>query len=50
MPMAEQVPTEFKQSATPWQFTERFGNGQAPAQSNSGEFSEPPESSGSNRP
>jgi cytochrome c oxidase cbb3-type subunit 3 len=45
MPDMEQVPAEFKQSATPWQFTEPFGNGQAPKASSSGAAGMPPPSS-----
>lgn len=50
MPGIEQVPAEFKQSATPWQFTEPFGNGKAPSGSGSGAAGLPsPPSSGSSR-
>jgi cytochrome c oxidase cbb3-type subunit 3 len=49
MPDVEQVPAEFKQSATPWQFTEPFGNGQAPRESSSGGAGLPPASSGSSQ-
>lgn len=46
-PEVEQVPAEFKQSPTPWQFTQRFGNGQAPPGSGSTSQGGPPPSSGS---
>lgn len=31
-PQIEQVPAEFQQSATPWQFTQPFSNGQKPTE------------------
>lgn len=36
MPGIEQVPAEFKQTATPWQFVEPFANGNAPGEASSG--------------
>jgi cytochrome c oxidase cbb3-type subunit 3 len=45
LPDVEQVPAEFKQSATPWQFTEPFANGQAPKESSSGAAGMPPPAS-----
>ena len=51
MPAIQQVPAEFKQTATPWQFTEPFGNGQAPAGSAAGMAGRAaPPSSGSSKP
>lgn len=47
-PAIEQVPAEFKQSATPWQFTQRFGNGKAPGGS-SASAAQPEPSSGSSQ-
>ncbi|HEX7969599.1 MAG TPA: cytochrome c [Stellaceae bacterium] len=48
MPAIQQVPAEFKQTATPWQFTEPFGNGNAPSESSSGAAGiAPPAASGS---
>lgn len=32
LPDVEQVPAEFKQTATPWQFTQPFANGNAPSE------------------
>jgi cytochrome c oxidase cbb3-type subunit III len=34
-PKVEQVPAEFEQTATPWQFTQPFTNGQKPAERSS---------------
>jgi hypothetical protein len=30
LPKIEQVPAEFRDTATPWQYTEPFSNGQKP--------------------
>lgn len=47
MPAVQQVPAEFKQTATPWQFVQPFGNGQAPSASASGARGMPMPASGS---
>jgi cytochrome c oxidase cbb3-type subunit 3 len=48
-PAIEQVPAEFKQTPTPWQFTEPFGNGNPPSESGSGSAGMPMPSSGSSK-
>ena len=47
MPAMQQVPAEFKQTTTPWQFVQPFGNGQAPSASASGAHGVPMPASGS---
>ena len=47
LPDVEQVPAEFKQTPTPWQFTQRFGNGQAPPGTGVASEREQPPGSGS---
>ncbi len=49
MPAIQQVPAQFKQTPTPWEFTEPFGNGQAPTASSSGAAGLAPPASGSSR-
>jgi cytochrome c oxidase cbb3-type subunit 3 len=47
VPAVQQVPVEFKQTASPWQFVQPFGNGQAPSASASGAQGVPVPASGS---
>jgi cytochrome c oxidase cbb3-type subunit 3 len=50
-PGIEQVPAEFKETATPWQFTEPFASGRAPPESAAASGgSAPPASTGSSKP
>lgn len=49
MPAVQQVPAEFKQTATPWAFTEPFSSGQAPSSQGSGAQGQPPSQTGGNQ-
>lgn len=47
LPGIEQVPAEFKQTASPWDFTEPFSNGNKPTSANSTAKQTPAETTGS---